>query len=160
MLENSLIVCDFGRKMKIFLCISKGFHLKINVWSRVVTACGKITNIGKPQPLILLCGALKSRRGGIKEVWPYFPMSSFFIETYITLTLFFCKYFESAWSISVTCPTPRSAWQHRNMNFWIGFRSRVTDNWIYKWLIYFDVNLINAAYETPNVTIQFYNFNY
>lgn len=55
----------------------------------------------------ILC-ALKSCTDRKKKAWPYFPGDNSSMQTNITMT-HFCKYFECAQLIFVTCPTPRSA---------------------------------------------------
>lgn len=52
----------------------------------MIIFCDKITNIGKQKPLILFCDARKSCRG--KKYGDVSQRVAFFIQTYITLTLF------------------------------------------------------------------------
>lgn len=73
------------------------------------------------------------------------------MQTNITMT-HFCKYFERAQSIFVTCPTPRSA--DNILTHASGSAS--VSNWqpSTNGCSCFDVRLINAAYEAPNGTIH------
>lgn len=103
LLEGNLVTSYFLRE-KVFALPRVSFEKK--VWSQTITFCENHKWIHLKMSNFILCALIVCRDR--KKAWPYFPEDNFSIQTNITMT-HFCKYFECAWSVFVTYPTPRSA---------------------------------------------------